>query len=160
MVKYHGDKKYTAAELIAKAKQETGTRPAIAPAAGELGEGQIAFEDFELKLMDQTHRIYFNADRSSIKDQHQSELDSIVQLLNKYDVLNIEIAGYASKDGNPRYNLQLSQKRALIVLDYFLKMNIEEDRIVARGYGSITDDEGDPEEHRRAEVRIVSTVRE
>ena len=157
MVKYHGDKQHTAAELIAKAKSEKERQSGIEPVIEELGEGQLVFEDFELKLMGHTHRIYFNTDRSSIKDQHQSELDSIVQLLNKYDVLNIDIAGYASKDGNPRYNLQLSQKRALIVLDYFIEKGINEDRIVARGYGSITGDEGDPEEHRRAEVKIFST---
>ena len=159
MVKYHGDKQYTGADIIARLEQEKQEKQEKS-LAGEPDPGQSEFEDYELRIMGHIHRIYFNTDQSSIKDDHQSELDSIIQLLNKYEVLNIEIAGYASKDGNPRYNLQLSQKRALIVLDYFIEKGVNEDRIVARGYGSITDEEGDPEEHRRADVRIVSRPRE
>jgi len=113
------------------------------------------FTEDELRLMDHTHRIYFSTDQSHIKEDHAAELDSIVQLLNKHQVLNIDIAGFASSDGNPRYNLDLSHKRALIVLDFFLEAGIEEDRIVARGYGSI-DEDSTPEEQRRADVRIVS----
>ena len=116
------------------------------------------FEDYELNIIDHTHRIYFNPDQSSIKEVHQAELDSIIQLLNKYDVLSIDIAGFASKDGNPRYNLKLSQQRALIVLNYFVEKGVSEDRIIAQGYGSVKDEEGDPEEHRRADVRIVSST--
>nr|WP_246202714.1 OmpA family protein [Fulvivirga lutimaris] len=109
--------------------------------------------------MDETHRIFFNNDQSAIGDKHRAELDSIVQMIYKYSFLTIDIAGYASKDGNPRYNLELSNKRALIVLNYLVDQGVDESRIVARGFGSITDEEGDAEEHRRADVRIVSKLK-
>lgn len=152
MVKYHGDKQHRPQEWIALMEQKTHDKVI----AEEKGEEEKEFEDYELKIIDHTHQIFFNTDQSSIKEVHQSELDSIVQLLNKYDVLSIDIEGYASKDGNPRYNLQLSQKRALIVLDYFISKGVNEDRIIARGYGSVKEEDGDPEEHRRADVKIVS----
>ncbi|MEM6525092.1 MAG: OmpA family protein [Bacteroidota bacterium] len=151
MVRYHGDKTHKSKEQIALA--EKLTRDKII--TEEKGEEKREFEDYELRIIDHTHQIFFNTDQSSIKDVHQAELDSIVQLLNKYDILSIDIAGYASKDGNPRYNLQLSQKRALIVLDYFKSKGLGEDRIIAQGYGSVKDEEGDPEQHRRADVAIV-----
>ncbi|MEM9859122.1 MAG: OmpA family protein [Bacteroidota bacterium] len=151
MVKYHGDKGHRSKEQIALAEKLTRDKVI----AEEKGESKPEFEDYELKIIDHTHQIFFNTDQSSIKEVHQSELDSIVQLLNKYDVLSIDIAGYASKDGNPRYNLQLSQKRALIVLDYFKEKGLGEERIIAQGYGSVKDEEGDPEQHRRADVAIV-----
>jgi len=113
------------------------------------------FTDDELRLMDHTHRIYFSTDQSKIKEDHEAELDSIVQLLDKHQVLNIDIAGFASSDGNPRYNLDLSHKRALIVLNFFIQAGVDEERIVARGYGSI-DEDSTPEQQRRADVRIVS----
>lgn len=152
MVKYHGDKDHRPQEWITLMEEKTHDKII----AEEKGEEEKEFEDYELKIIDHTHQIFFNTDQSSIKDVHQSELDSIVQLLNKYDVLSIDIEGWASKDGNPRYNLQLSQKRALIVLDYFIAKGINEDRIIARGYGSVKEEDGDPEEHRRADVKIVS----
>ena len=151
-VRYHGDKEYKSEEQITLTERLSQDKIV----AEEKGEQKKEFEDYELKIIDHTHQIFFNTDQSSIKEVHQSELDSIVQLLNKYDILSIDIAGYASKDGNPRYNLQLSQKRALIVLDYFISQGLTEDRIIAQGYGSVKDEEGDPEEHRRADVRIVS----
>ncbi|TRX51862.1 OmpA family protein [Fulvivirga sp. M361] len=165
MVKYHGSGNVPA-ELIAANNQRVNTQsddpqqPPKAQAGKQSEATQTTFEDYELKIMDHVHKIFFNTDQSSIKDEHQAELDSIIQLLNKYDVLHIDIAGYASKDGNPRYNLQLSQKRALIVLDYLIGHGLNEDRVVARGYGSITDEEGDPEGHRRADVKIVGRTEE
>ncbi len=121
-----------------------------------INEGRESeFTEDEIRLMNHTHPIFFNNAQSAIKEEHQAELDSIIQLLNKYDILSINIAGFASKDGNPRYNLQLSQERALIVLDYFIENGVDQERIIARGYGSVKDEEGDPEEHRRADVSIL-----
>ncbi|MEM6813352.1 MAG: OmpA family protein [Bacteroidota bacterium] len=151
MVRYHGDKGHRSKEQIALADKLSGNKVM----AKETEEEKKEFEDYELKIINHTHQIFFNTDQSSIKAVHQAELDSIVQLLNKYDVLSVDIAGYASKDGNPRYNLQLSQKRALIVLGYFKSKGLSEDRIIAQGYGSVKEEGGDPEEHRRADVAIV-----
>jgi len=152
MVKYHGSKDRTPVILLSDEQHEFLAR---AEAEVLASEEKLEFTEDELKLMDHTHRIYFNTDQSSIHEDHAAELDSIVKLLNKHEVLNIDIAGFASSDGNPKYNLDLSHKRALIVLDYFLSKGIEEDRIVARGYGSI-DEDSTPEEQRRADVRIVT----
>ncbi len=113
------------------------------------------FEDYELKLIGGTHRVYFDASQSHIQAQHQVELDSIVTLLKKYESLKVDIAGFASSDGNPKYNLDLSHKRALIVFDFFVENGIEEDKIIAKGYGSLQHADGVGEENRRAEVRII-----
>ena len=152
MIKYHGDKKHRPKELI-KAEEDEMMEHIIAE---EQGEEEKEYEDYELKMMDHVHPIFFNADQSSIKEEHQAELDSIIQLLDKYDVLSVDIAGYASKDGNPRYNLELSNKRALIVLNYLVGKGLSEERIIAQGFGSIGEAGDDPEKYRRADVRIVT----
>lgn len=152
MVKYHGGKGKTPAALLTDEQH----KQIVADEQEKLAqEDQPQFTPEELKLMNQTHKIYFNTDQSSIKEGHAAQLDSIIRLLNKYNVLNIDISGFASADGNPRYNLELSHKRALIVLDYLVSHGLDEDRIIARGYGSL-DESGDPELQRRAELRIVS----
>jgi outer membrane protein OmpA-like peptidoglycan-associated protein len=167
MVKFHGDN-LNQADLIAANFGKPGT-PAnnTTNTAGESGTVKSStanvepqYDEHELKLMDETHRIFFNNDQSAIGEKHRAELDSIVQMIYKYSFLAIDIAGYASKDGNPRYNLELSNKRALIVLNYLVDQGVDESRIVARGFGSITDEGGDPEEHRRADVRIVSKLKQ
>lgn len=149
MVKYHGDKDHKPI-IIMSAQQEKMLQEVEAEELAKSNQ----FEKHELDLMNHNHKIFFNTDQSAIKDEHQMELDSIIQLLNKHDVLNINIAGFASSDGNPRYNLDLSHKRALIVLNYFVSKGISEERIVARGFGAIDEDSA-PEEQRRADVRVV-----
>ncbi len=169
MVKYHGDN-LDQAKLIAanygnsnsnSTTVNSGSTNASTPkGSSSINNNEPEYEEYEIKLMDKTHRIFFNSDQSAIEDTHKNELDSIVQMIYKYSFLSIDIAGYASKDGNPRYNLELSNKRALIVLNYLVDQGVDESRIVARGFGSITDEEGEAEEHRRADVRIVSKLRQ
>ncbi|MDX1627539.1 MAG: OmpA family protein [Fulvivirga sp.] len=152
MVKYHGSKDHQPVVLLT---DEQHKLLAEKDAEALKKEQQATFSDADLRLMDRTHKIYFSTDQSRIREEHEAELDSIVNLLQEHQVLNIDIAGFASSDGNPRYNLELSNKRALIVLDFFIKKGIAEDRIVARGYGSI-DEDSPPEMQRRADVRIVT----
>lgn len=164
-VKYHGNS-LDQSEMIAAAWQDSkGAASTSSPDLNTIeSKGVLNNEDqyseSEIKIMDHTHPIYFNTEQSHIKEEHKAELDSIVQLIHKYNFLNIDIAGYASADGNPRYNLELSNQRALIVLNYLIDQGVHESRMIARGFGSITDDEGgDPELHRRADVRVVSRVK-
>ncbi len=160
MVKYHGESldQSTLIAAMNTKKENLNAVPQQVENKANQSDTEPKYDEHEVKLMDRTHRIFFNSSQTSIKEQHQAELDSIVQLIHKYTFLNIDIAGYASADGNPRYNLELSNKRALIVLDYLIDQGVDESRIIAKGYGSITDG-GDPEEHRRADVRIVSRVK-
>ncbi|UII26313.1 OmpA family protein [Fulvivirga maritima] len=120
-VKYHGSNKDrpTGYELIAQNAEtinrvhEGGGGVATAAANGQVLSEEADFEDHEMKLMDHAHRIYFNTAQSAIHEEHREELDSIINLLNKYELLDINISGFASADGNPRYNLKLSQKKGI-----------------------------------------------
>ncbi|QSE96673.1 OmpA family protein [Fulvivirga lutea] len=162
MVKYHGNSLDQTELIAAVMNRSEGGKEVVTPDSNPVANNDPetpVYDEHEIKLMDHTHPIFFNNDQSAIKEQHQAELDSIVQLIHKYNFLNIDISGYASADGNPRYNLELSNKRALIVLNYLVDQGVDENRIVAKGYGSVKDQTGDPEEHRRADVRIVSRVR-
>lgn len=157
MVHFHGDKNDTGEVLDIVSHRAKFDVSIVNQVENELTETQegLSFEDYELNLIGGTHKVYFDASQSGIQEQHQVELDSIITLLKKYEKLRIDIAGFASSDGNPKYNLDLSHKRALIVLDFFIENGIPEDRIIAKGYGSLQHSEGVGEENRRAEVRIV-----
>jgi outer membrane protein OmpA-like peptidoglycan-associated protein/tetratricopeptide (TPR) repeat protein len=168
MVKYHGDNLNQADLIAANYQSQESDKPSTSTSSDANAQKLEAiknnvepkFEVHEVKLMAQSHRIFFNSSQSAIEGKHQEELDSIVHLINRYPNLTIDIAGYASADGNPRYNLELSNKRALIVLDYLVGKGVSENRITARGFGSVaSSDGGDPEENRRADVKIVSRLK-
>jgi outer membrane protein OmpA-like peptidoglycan-associated protein len=105
-------------------------------------------------LLAKSAKIYFDAGKSELKGQYHTELDNILSILNKNPDLGIEISGFASAEGTEEMNRDLSNKRAISVLDYINHRGVVRRRIVAKGYGA-TKDIGSKEEGRRVEVRIV-----
>jgi hypothetical protein len=63
--------------------------------------------------------------------------------------------GFASAEGTEELNRDLSNKRAISVLDYINHKGIVRRRIVAKGYGATKDQTSTKEEGRRVEVNIV-----
>ena len=100
-------------------------------------------------------KVYFEAGQSDLKDQYNAQLDALLEVLNKYPDLGIEISGFASAEGTEELNRELSNKRAIAVLDYMNHRGIVRRRIVARGYGATQDETASKEEGRRVELRVV-----
>jgi outer membrane protein OmpA-like peptidoglycan-associated protein len=75
--------------------------------------------------------------------------------LKKHADLGVEISGFASAEGTEELNRELSNKRAIAVLDYLNHQGIVRRRIVAKGYGASKDQTSNKEEGRRVEVRVV-----
>lgn len=100
-------------------------------------------------------KVYFDAGKSDMKAQYNSQLDIILSDLKKNSDLGIEISGFASAEGSEEMNRDLSNKRAIAVLDYFNHKGVVRRRIVAKGYGASKEAATTKEEGRRVEVRIV-----
>jgi len=62
-------------------------------------------------------------------------LDSVVNLLQKYPVLQLSIEGHTDNVGGVQYNQALSEKRAEAVRLQLVKAGIEPNRLQAAGYG-------------------------
>ena len=80
--------------------------------------------------------------------------------LRRYPQLRVEVAGHTDDRGSHAYNLDLSQRRAQAVLDYFVQMGIDAARLVPKGYGEtapVADNatEAGRAENRRVELRIL-----
>ena len=106
-------------------------------------------------LLQKSLKIYFDAGKSDLKGQYNSQLDAILADLNKNQALGVEISGFASAEGSDDMNRDLSNKRAISVLDYLNHKGVVRRRIVAKGYGASKDVASTKEEGRRVEVRIV-----
>ncbi|MEO1051958.1 MAG: OmpA family protein [Bacteroidota bacterium] len=85
----------------------------------------------------QFQSIQFNNAESEISEEMHNDLDKLVDFLLDNPDFRLRISGHTDSDGEERFNLQLSQKRAEVIKDYLVGTGtIEEHRVVAIGYGS------------------------
>jgi outer membrane protein OmpA-like peptidoglycan-associated protein len=111
--------------------------------------------NFDKSALTKSSKIYFDAGKSDLKSQYAPQLEAILKELQKYPDLGVEISGFASAEGSEEMNRDLSNKRAIAVLDYFNHKGIVRRRIVAKGYGVSKGQTDTKEEGRRVEVRVV-----
>jgi outer membrane protein OmpA-like peptidoglycan-associated protein len=100
-------------------------------------------------------KLYFDAGKSELKAQYHTALDDILKILQIHPDLGVEISGFASAEGSEDLNRELSNKRAIEVLNYVNHRGVVRRRVVAKGHGAAKDMNTSKEEGRRVEVRIV-----
>lgn len=91
----------------------------------------------DVEYLAEIENIYFDFDRSSIREDAAAELDKLVNLMqNKYPDLIIEIGAHTDLRGSEQYNENLAAKRAEATRQYLIEKGIEEERIeAAEGFG-------------------------
>jgi outer membrane protein OmpA-like peptidoglycan-associated protein len=78
---------------------------------------------------------YFEFDDYSIGEASYPILDRVVEIMNRYPALRLEIAAHTDNMGSFEYNMDLSQRRAQSMVDYLTKQGIAPERLVGKGYG-------------------------
>lgn len=108
----------------------------------------------------QLSNVFYEFDSWNLKKESVSELDKLYKLLYENTGINIEIGGYTDSIGTESYNLKLSEKRALSVVNYLVDKGIKRERLTFRGYGAaspvgdnITED--GRKLNRRTEVKVI-----
>jgi OOP family OmpA-OmpF porin len=79
--------------------------------------------------------INFKTNSDKITKDSFKVLDAAVKVLTDYPDIRLEIGGHTDNVGKAEYNLELSQKRAESVKNYFVGKGISADRLTAVGYG-------------------------
>lgn len=107
--------------------------------------------------------IFFEFDKYNLNENSKVELDKVIELVNSNPDIKIKIEGYTDNTGNVNYNINLSQKRADEVKQYFIKNGMNSSQILeVKGYGpkdpiaSNTTKEG-RQQNRRVEFKITHT---
>jgi outer membrane protein OmpA-like peptidoglycan-associated protein len=90
-----------------------------------LGAGEI------VKL----ENIYYDYDKYNIRKDAAEELDRLIEILNKYPKMEIEMRSHTDSRGSDSYNLTLSHNRAMSAAKYLDKKGISKNRIEFKGYG-------------------------
>jgi outer membrane protein OmpA-like peptidoglycan-associated protein len=86
--------------------------------------------------MMQLTNVFYEVDSWKLKKESLSELDNLVALLSENKDIVIEIGGYTDSTGTDNYNLVLSEKRALSVVDYLISKGIAPGNLKHKGYGN------------------------
>ncbi|MCB0710927.1 MAG: OmpA family protein [Ignavibacteriae bacterium] len=104
--------------------------------------------------------IFFDFDKSDLKSESIPELRKLVNLLNDYPSIRVEIGAHTDWDGTDDYNIKLSQRRAQSVVNWLIDSGVSESRLVSKGYGEskpIATNETDEGRalNRRVEFKLV-----
>ena len=101
-------------------------------------------------------------DRSEIRPDAARELDKLVIIMKDNPSISIELSSHTDDRSSVDYNQDLSQRRAESAVVYIIDKGINENRIIAKGYGEsqllITNAKNE-EEHqinRRTEFKVTS----
>ena len=87
----------------------------------------------ELKLKKQVH---FTNNSADITPDSSAILEEIADTLNSHqEIKSVEVQGHTDNQGEPAYNLKLSESRAQAVVDTLVRLGVDPLRLQAKGYG-------------------------
>ncbi len=82
-----------------------------------------------------SEHIYFETNQYKITPEAEKTLTKILTILLSNSPLHIEIRAYTDSRADDKYNLELSEKRAIAVKNYLIQKGISAERINAKGLG-------------------------
>lgn len=105
--------------------------------------------------------VFFESDSYELLDESKSELDKLVQFMERNPRLRIELSGHTDNTGSASKNKSLSENRAKAVYHYLTENGIKEHRLSYKGYGAEqpiapNNSESNKALNRRTEFKIIS----
>jgi len=126
-----------------KSEYSTSEKSVIIP--NESGETTVALElDKEVKVVKigddlfkafQIKQIYFDLDKSFIRQDAEVELAKILDVLEQYPTMEIDVRSHTDCRQTASYNLSLSDRRAKATRTWIIQKGISKSRITGKGYG-------------------------
>ncbi|WP_438710035.1 OmpA family protein [Aquimarina muelleri] len=79
--------------------------------------------------------IYFDFNGAQIRLDAKVELAKVIEVMNQYTTMKIEVRSHTDSHGDDAYNLDLSERRAKSTVQYIIDNGISADRITGKGLG-------------------------
>ncbi|MDD3877891.1 MAG: OmpA family protein [Bacteroidales bacterium] len=105
----------------------------------EIKEEMLSYDDLrigdDLAKIFKINMIYFDLDKHNIRPDAAIELDKIVEIMNQYPSMFIELGSHTDCRASISYNIRLSDRRAKSSAAYIKERITNPARIYGRGYG-------------------------
>ena len=133
---------------------------------GEI-EWVIPLKKIKPNISIKIENIYYGFDKASLRDSSRIQLNELIIWLEDNPNVYLEISAHTDSRGNSVYNKKLSQRRAESVVDYLVESGINENRLIAKGYGKekpIIDclehdcSIQDHQKNRRTEMKVIENT--
>ena len=139
-----------------------GIRPLAVKSSGPLAARSGEFDPGKPSIVTLVWTEAFDFNRTALSPDVKAKIDGEVvpKLKNFAEIRYINVNGHSDVLGSPRYNQQLSEKRAAAVRDYLVAQGASADRIEVYGFGktlpvkSCRDEKG-----RRAKIECLAPNR-
>ena len=99
--------------------------------------------------------VFFEFNKYELKSESFSELNRLINFINKNSGVKLEIGGHTDNVGTADYNKKLSEQRAKSVVAYLLAKGVEKSQLVAVGYGEVKPIEPNETKEGKAKNRRV-----
>lgn len=83
----------------------------------------------------QLENIYFDLDKWNIEQQAATTLNVLVDLMKKYNRMEVQLGAHTDTRSTYDYNLVLSNNRAKAAMEYLISKGINKSRLTSIGYG-------------------------
>ena len=100
--------------------------------------------------------IYFDFDQSYIRADAAVELAKVIEVMNQYPDMKIDVRSHTDSHGDDAYNMWLSDERAKSTVKYMVSKGISADRLTSKGYGEtqLVNDCGNDSNCTKAEYQL------
>lgn len=105
--------------------------------------------------------LFFDFDKSDLRPEAKTNIESLAKILNKYPDTDILVEGDTDNTGTEDYNVLLSERRAQSVADYLAGQGVLGSRIATVGLGEMNpiasnDTDYGRQQNRRVEVAVFA----
>ncbi len=109
-------------------------KPEVKPQVDEYARLQ-AMDSDEIDRLGLLHEVYFDYDKSDIREADRANLSKSAETLKKFDFLKVTVEGHCDERGTVEYNLALGERRARAAYDYLISLGVPEERLRTVSYG-------------------------
>lgn len=94
----------------------------------------LLLDKLQINRIFKLENIYYDFDKSFIREDAKPSLNNLVRIM-KENPIRVELGSHTDSRGSDEYNKKLSQRRAEAAVRFIISQGIEEERIIAKGYG-------------------------
>lgn len=87
------------------------------------------------RLMMDVPSVRFNTNSEQIRPDANPGISKVIEIMQKYPDIVVEIQGHADSRGSKLINLKVSEKRANNIKKYLVSQGINQNRLQTKGYG-------------------------